>query len=74
MKRVARMWVAHEGLLMNGFRARGELSSGPVEGLNNKVLVMTRRSDGFRTHGAMELAPYHNLGRLPEPAVTHKFY
>ena len=73
MKRVARMLVAHEGLLMNWFRARGELSSGPVEGLNNKIRVVTRRSYGFRTYEAMELALYHNLGRLPEPEVTHKF-
>ncbi len=47
MKRVARMWVAHEGLLMNGFRARGALLSGPLEGLSTKVRVVTRRSEGF---------------------------
>ena len=73
MKRVARMLRAHEPLLLNWFRAKGELSSGPVEGLNNKIRVVTRRSYGFRTYKAMEVALYHNLGRLPEPPSTHKF-
>ena len=41
MKRVARMLRAHEPLLLNWFRAKGELSSGPVEGLNNKNVVFT---------------------------------
>ena len=41
LKRVARMLRAHEPLLLNWFRAKGELSSGPVEGLNNKNVVFT---------------------------------
>ncbi len=73
MKRVARMLRKHEGLLLNWFRAKGEVSSGAVEGLNNKIRVVTRRSYGFRTYRAMELALYHNLGRLPEPEATHRF-
>jgi len=35
--------------------------------------VVTRRSYGFRTFDAMEVALYHNLGRLPEPKLTHRF-
>jgi transposase len=73
IKKVARMLRAHEPLILNWFRARGELSSGPVEGLNNKIRVVTRRSYGFRTYNAMETALYHNLGRLPEPESTHRF-
>jgi transposase len=73
MKRIARMLRSHEELLLNWFRARGEISSGAVEGLNNKIRVVTRRSYGFRTYRGMELALYHNLGRLPEPPVTHRF-
>lgn len=74
MKKVARMLRSHEALLLNWFRAKGELSSGAVEGLNNKIRVVTRRSYGFRTYHAMEIALYHNLGRLPEPyESTHKF-
>lgn len=73
MKRVARMLRAHEDLILNWFRAKGEISSGAVEGLNNKIRVVTRRSYGFRTYRAMEIALYHNLGRLPEPESTHEF-
>jgi hypothetical protein len=47
---------------------------GAVEGLNNKIRVVTRRSYGFRTYAAMEIALYHTLGRLPEPGeFTHRF-
>ena len=49
MKKVARMLRSHEDLLMNWFKAKGEISSGAVEGLNNKIRVVTRRSYGFRT-------------------------
>jgi transposase len=73
MKKMARMLRAHEPLILNWFRAKGEISSGPVEGLNNKIRVVTRRSYGFRTYEAMEIALYHNLGRLPEPESTHDF-
>jgi transposase len=73
MKRVARMLRAHEELLLNWFRAKGEISSGAVEGLNNKIRVITRRSYGFRTYEAMEITLYHTLGRLPEPESTHRY-
>jgi hypothetical protein len=45
---------AHQELLMNWFKARGEVSSGVVEGLNNKIQVVTRRSHGFRIYDAMD--------------------
>ena len=74
MKKVARMLRSHEELLMNWFKAKGEISSGAVEGLNNKIRVVTRRSYGFRTYDAMEIALYHTLGKLPEPGeFTHRF-
>ena len=73
MKKVARMLRRHEPLLLNWFRAKGELSSGAVEGLNNKIRVTTRRAYGFRTFRALEVALYHTLGKLPEPPPTHRF-
>ena len=73
MMKVARMLRSHQELLLNWFRAKGEISSGAVEGLNNKIRVVTRRSYGFRTYDAMEIALYHTLGRLPEPELTHRF-
>ena len=73
MRKVARMLRGHQELILNWFRAKGEISNGVVEGLNNKIRVITRRSYGFRTYDAMETALYHNLGRLPEPELTHEF-
>lgn len=73
MKKVARMLRAHRPLLLNWFRARGAFSSGPVEGLNGKAKLITRRAFGFRTQRALEVALYHGLGRLPEPDFTHRF-
>ncbi len=50
------------------------LSSGVVEGLNNKAKVTMRKSYGFRTFRTLELALYHSLGKLPEPDSTHDFF
>jgi len=73
MKKVARMLRRHRPLLMNWFRARGQLSSGVVEGFNTKAKLTVRKAFGFRTYHAMEIALYHTLGALPEPESTHRF-
>jgi transposase len=73
IKKVARMLRRHRPLILNWFRAKGEISAGAVEGLNTKVKLVTRKSYGFRTAKVAKLALLHNLGRLPEPEFTHKF-
>ena len=73
LKKVARMLRSHEALILNWFKARGEVATGATEGLNNKIRVVTRRAYGFRTYKAIEIALYHNLGKLPEPQFTHEF-
>jgi transposase len=73
MKKVARMLRRHRPLLLNWFRARGTVSAGAVEGLNNKLKVTTRKAYGFRTFRALEIALYHTLGDLPERELTHRF-
>jgi transposase len=73
MKKVARTLRNHRELILNWFRARGSISSAAVEGFNNKAKLTMRKAYGFRTDRAMELALYHTLGDLPEPAVTHRF-
>jgi transposase len=73
MKMMARTLRSHETLILNWFRANGLMSSGVVEGLNNKVKLTMRKSYGFRTVGAIERALYHGLGKLPEPESTHRF-
>jgi transposase len=74
MKKIARMLRAHRELLLNYFKAKKQLSSGVVEGLNNKAKVTMRKSYGFRTYRILELALYHSLGKLPEPPLTHRFF
>lgn len=73
MKKVAMTIRNHRPLIMNWFRAKGQLSSGAVEGLNNKVKLVTRKSYGFRTANVAKLALLHNLGQLPEPKRSHRF-
>jgi transposase len=74
MQKVARTLMSHRELLLNWFRAKGTISAGVVEGLNNKVKLTMRKSYGFRTKNAAEIALYHNLANLPEPEFTHRFW
>jgi transposase len=73
MKKVAKTLRGHRELILNYFRAKKRLSSGVVEGLNNKAKVTMRKSYGFRTFRITEIALYHTLGKLPEPETTHRF-
>ena len=74
MKKIARSLRNHRELILNYFRAQKMLSSGVVEGLNNEAKVTMRKSYGFRAYRVLELAPYHSLGKLPEPESTHDFF
>ena len=73
MKKVARMVRSHRELVLNWFRARGELSNGIVERFNGKARVTTRKALGYRTCEALEVALYHTVGDLPEPEFTYRF-
>ena len=70
MKKMAQSLRRKRELILNWFRADGALSSDIVEGLNNKLKLITRKSYGFRTQESYEVALYHNLGALPEPIRT----
>jgi transposase len=74
MKKIAMTIRSHRELLLNYFRAKRRLSSGVVEGLNNKAKLTMRKSYGFRTFRITEIALYHALGKLPEPKVAHRFF
>lgn len=74
MKKVARSLRAHRPLILNWFRAKGAISAGIVEGLNNKVKVTARKAYGYRSFKTMEVALFHTLGKLPEPDCTHQFW
>src|SRR5499427_5471586 len=74
LKKMARSLREHRELILNYFRAKKTISSGTVEGLNNKAKVTMRKSYGFRTFRVLELALYHSLGKLPEPESAHDFF
>jgi len=72
-KKVARSLRRHHDLILNWFRAGGTISSGVIEGFNGKAKLTTRKAYGFRTAQGIEFALVHTMGRLPEPAFTHRF-
>jgi transposase len=74
LKQVARTLRSHQPLLLNYFRAKKQITSGAVEGMNNKIRSVLKKSYGFRTDRILQIALYHALGDLPEPALTHEFF
>ena len=73
LKKEAQTIRKHKPLILNWFKAKKSFSSGIVEGLNNKVKLTMRKSYGFKQFRSIEIALYHNLGKLPEPPSTHRF-
>ena len=73
MKAKAKMLQSHRDLILNYFRAKKEYSSSVVEGLNNKVKLVTRKAFGFREYDTIRIALFHTIGRLPEPQHAHTF-
>ena len=71
-QKLARTLEKHEPLLLNWFECKG-LSSGVVEGFNNKAKLTMRKAYGFKEYETIEIALYHQLGNLPEPKSAHKF-
>jgi transposase len=72
MQKLASTLIKHESLLLNWFESKG-LSSGVVEGFNNKAKLTMRKAYGFKQFATIEVALYHQLAKLPEPKSTHKF-
>ena len=74
MKPMAKTLRNQRERLLNGFPDDGAFSSGIVEGFNSQRKLATRKSHGFRTQEAYETALFHNLGALPRPEFTHRFF
>ena len=74
MKREARSLRNHRHLLLNWFRAKGQISAGIVEGFNNKAKLTMRKSYGFKSPDILEIALLHALGKLPQPKLAHEFW
>jgi transposase len=74
MKKQARSIRKHKPLILNWFKAKKQFSSGIVEGFNCKAKLTMRKAYGFRTFRVLEIALYHQMGELPEPQLTHRFW
>lgn len=72
MQKLAKTLMKHEPLLLNWFESQG-LSSGVVEGFNNKAKLTMRKAYGFREFETIQIALFHQLAKLPEPETTHRF-
>ena len=74
MKKVAKMIRGHKELMLNWFEASGQLSSGVVEGFNNKAKLTMRKAYGYKSPNLLKISLYHVLGDLPMPKTTHRFF
>ena len=74
MRKIVYSLREHRALILNWFRARGTVSAGSVEGLNNKCKLTMRKAYGFRMYETIKIALFHTLGNLPEPKFTHEFW
>ncbi len=63
----------YKPLILNWFKAKGAIPSGAVEGMNLKAKLTMRKAYGFRTLKCLQIALYHELGKLPEPDYLHRF-
>ena len=50
------------------------MSYGIVEGFNNIAKRTNEKTYGSRTHETIEIDWNHQLGKLPEPNSTNKFW
>jgi len=73
MKKFVGTMRNHRELLLNWFKSRG-LSSGIVEGFNNKVKFTVRKGYGYASNQSLQITLYHALGKLPQPDFTHRFW
>lgn len=56
MKKIAPMMHTHHPLLFNWFRTKGQLYRSLVDDFNTQAKLTARKSFGFRTYHAMEIA------------------
>ena len=73
MKKVSKMLTKKRSLIMNWFDTNPRLSSGVVEGFNNKAKLTIKKAYGFKNEKYLQYALYHTLGKLPTPEFTHRF-
>jgi transposase len=73
LKKVSKMLTTKSDLILNWFDTNPRLSSGIVEGFNNKAKLTIKKAYGFKSEEYLQYALYHTLGKLPLPEFTHRF-
>ena len=74
MKDIAKMLRRHKPLILNWFKAKGQIHLGAVEGLNNRTKVAIRKSYGFKVAEVLKISLYHKVGELPVPEIAHRYF
>ena len=70
MKKVSKMLKEKSDLILNCFDTTPRLSSGVVEGFNNKAKLTIKKAYGFKNEKYLQ---YALLGKLPMPEFTYRF-
>ena len=65
MKKIVYSLREHRDLILNWFRARGTVSAGTVEGLNNKCKLTMRKAYGFRMYETIKSRCFTHLATSP---------
>lgn len=73
MRKITRMLRARKPLILNWFEARGQVSLGAVEALNNRLKAYLERPCGFQSYRAIKVMFYDKCGALPELELAHRF-
>ena len=73
LKKIARSLRQHRELILNYFRAQKLLSSGVVEGLNNKAKVTMRNPTGSGPSAASNSPCTTHLASCPSPSPPTNF-
>ena len=73
IKKVSKMLMDKQKLIMNWFDTNPMLSSANIEGFNNKAKLTIKKACGFKDEKYLRYALYHTLGELPMPKFTHRF-
>ena len=74
LKKQAKTLRKHRELILNWFIAKKEFNSGIVEGFNCNAKLAIRKARGFRTDEALEMALFHQMGKLPEPDLAYQLW
>jgi hypothetical protein len=63
----------HRPLILDWFRAKGQYSSGVVEGFNGKAKLTTRKAYGFQTYHGLKVKLIIHLAPYPSESLLTNY-